>query len=255
MEKVFYTMSTTQGFDALDDDQLALLEDRLREARVLRTPRPAPAVPLRARALDTLEFLGIPTTPKVVAAVAEARTGVALDSRALASVRRDEQAAWRRDRDAGRPPAPRLAPGLHHEGIEPVRALLTVTSWDLPRRMVTPLSPRADHPALVLTLLAEADRLEAVDNDAAERVARLAARYAVGIPGAAPFASGPDARDALGRAATQEHARFAEDAATERAQAARRARIVDDTARVWGRSATTTTSEGAGRTRHRRSGA
>jgi hypothetical protein len=120
--------------------------------------------------------------------------------------------------------------------------------------MVTPLSPRADHPTVVLTLLDEADRLEAVDGDAADRVARLASRYAVGIPGAAPFASGPHARDALRHAAAEERARFAADAATERAQAARRAQMVDETALVWGRTATTS-SDRAGATRRRRTGA
>jgi hypothetical protein len=127
-----------------------------------------------------------------------------------------------------------LSPALHHELLEPVRALVTVSSWPLAVRIVTPHSPRHDHPVAVLALLDEADRLAEVDAVAADRVGALACRLAGGIAGASTFDTSPAGRALVRRAAVEERDRFAEDTESERAASARRAQMLQPPEQVWG---------------------
>src|SRR5262245_19063702 len=151
-------------------------------------------------------------------------------------MRRDDRNAWDRDVRAGRTPGPKIAPALHHEMLEPVRALLTLSTWPLTRRMVTPHSPRADHPTAILRLVEEADRLNELDAKGAGQLTALAARLAVGLPGGGGvIGQGPDAsRDHLRRVAETERDRFVEMATRERDEAAKRAINLSDSFRIWG---------------------
>jgi hypothetical protein len=231
-------LSTAGGLDELDTDSLELLQDLVTDTIRARTPSRPPRLPQRALALDALDVLGLPAMPRLVAWLVEARTGEPFDARALTTARRDDRVAWDRDRAAGRTPGPKLAPALHHERLEPVRALVTVSTWPLAQRIVTPHSTRADHPAALLAVLNEAERLADVEPEATEGLTRLASRLAIGLPGAPRRATADsEARDRLRKVATEEYARFADEATGEREASATRAQMIkDDAALVWGRT-------------------
>ena len=59
-----------------------------------RRPTLSKAPSVRERAIATVSELGVPSSPKLIAAYAEALTGEAFDLRAIASIRRDEQRSW-----------------------------------------------------------------------------------------------------------------------------------------------------------------
>lgn len=223
-------------FDALDDEQLAALGDAVRfESRRRAKPAP-PRVPRRLLAVDALELLYMPATPRLVSWVVTARTAEGLEPKLLTTIRRDDRAVWDRDVRAGRTPSQRIAPALHHEMLEPARALLTLSTWPLADRMVTPHSPRADHPAAILRLLDEAQRLDEFDAEGAGRITALAARLAVGLPGGGSLVGqGADApREELRHVAAVEHERFVEMATGERKQAAERLASLPGEFRIWG---------------------
>jgi hypothetical protein len=126
-------------------ERARLLSHRLAEARRKQThssaPPPAP-LPVRERVLWALDLLGVPSAVKTVAEVAGVRTNLEVDARQLASLRRSEQASFDAKPD-GR--AAYVVPALHHRRLDPMRGLLTSSSWSLRDRIVGPLSPRADH--------------------------------------------------------------------------------------------------------------
>src|SRR3954451_8363475 len=131
LEKLLASLSEAGGLDELDDATIAELSDRLKTVRSQRRRPSAPRLPARALALDALDVLTVPSTPRMIASVVEARTGNAFDARALTTARRDDRESWKRETNAGKPPAPTLSPALHPELIEPVRALVTNSAWDL----------------------------------------------------------------------------------------------------------------------------
>jgi hypothetical protein len=240
MRRLLMKLSSAASLDDLDTDSLELLEDLVSDTIRARTPTRPPRLPHRALALDALDVLGLPATPRLVAWLVEARTGEPFDGRALATARRDDRVTWERDRAAGRTPGPKLAPALHHERLEPLRALVTVSTWPLAQRIVTPHAARADHPAVLLAVLDEAERLADVEPEATERLTRLASRLAIGLPGAARSRIG-DAEDRgrLRKVATGELGRFVDEATAEREASVSRAQMIDDDAAlVWGRAHT-----------------
>jgi len=101
-----------------------------------------PTMSVREQVLAGLELLGVPAAPRTVAEAASARTGLPVDARQLASLRRSDQASWEALPD--RRPA-YLVPALHAARFEPLRGQLASSAWELSRRIVGPLSPRADH--------------------------------------------------------------------------------------------------------------
>lgn len=256
LQSLLRQIDAAGSLDDLDEHALAELAAHVKAARRRKNTSArlaGPRIPQRALALDALDVLGIPATPKMVTALVRARTGGTFDARALTTARRDDYDGWMRDTKAGRTPPPKVAPALHHEVLEPVRALVTNSTWPLPLRTVTPHSPRHDHPAAVLAMLDEAERLSDVDPAAATRVGELACRTAAGIPGANTFDMSPEGRDLIRRAAEQELARFADDTDAERDAAARRAQMLDRAQQVWGRGHQKT-SKPAERTASSRSG-
>lgn len=238
LRKVHAALCSGNGLDELDDDTLdELLAHISNERRARAQHRRTPSTPRRVVALDTLGLLGVPAPLKTLSAVALARSGTPLDGQALASTRRDERRAWFRERAGGATPVPRLAPALHHENVEPVRSLLTVSTWDLGRRVVTPHSARADRPAMVLALLDEADRLAGIDSHAASRLRLLACDMAAGIPGTSLRSTDSKDRATVRRAAVRELSRFATIAIDEQRAAAQAMLTYSDGARIWGRAA------------------
>jgi len=224
------------ALNELGDDQLEELLAAARAERRRRATPPGPRMSQRSVALDALDLIHLPSTPRLIAWVAEARSGVPFNPKNLTTGKRDDRARWERYRRDGRTPPPMFAPALSGSLFEPVRALLCLSTWPLESRVVTAHSPRADHPAALLAVLDEADRLAGYEPEAAKRLMNLASRLATGLPGG-HFDVVKDPV-VLRRVATEELGRFKEVVTDERSAAAKRAgMLADEGARIWGRSA------------------
>jgi hypothetical protein len=96
----------------------------------LRATQPGP--PIREVVLAALDELGWPQNARFLEEYLWAKRQLQLDSRAFASLRRDELRAWRRS------PGSRTAyivPALNPDGSANPR-WLTSSAWDLPRRVI-----------------------------------------------------------------------------------------------------------------------
>ena len=115
----------------LDQRREELIGELRRTASAgLRATRPGP--PIRQVVLDALDELGWPQNARFLEEYLWAKRQLQLDSRAFASLRRDELRAWHR------------APGARHAYIVPALNAdgtanprwLTSSAWDLPRRVI-----------------------------------------------------------------------------------------------------------------------
>jgi hypothetical protein len=206
---------------------------RLAIARIVRRSRSVGGGRLTAReqAISALAEMGVPSPPREIAEFHEARFSSGLDARALASVRRDEAAAWERDPSSR---AAFLVPALDVRFFRPVRGPLTLSSWELPQRLLGASSPRVDHLRLTVRLAELADRM---DGEPGQALTAMAARYAQTIPGAVE--AGLDAApQRIADAARRELAILAPQDDDERAKAASRAREqLQEAELMWGRDA------------------
>jgi hypothetical protein len=101
-----------------------------------RASRPGP--PIRAVVLTALDELGWPQNARFLEEYLWAKRELQLDSRAFASLRRDELRAWRRSPKAR---SAYIVPALNPDGSANPR-WLTSSAWDLPRRVVA--SPESE---------------------------------------------------------------------------------------------------------------
>ena len=95
-----------------------------------RASRPGP--PIRAVVLAALDELGWPQNARFLEEYLWAKRELQLDSRAFASLRRDELRAWRRSPKAR---SAYIVPALNPDGSANPR-WLTSSAWDLSRRVV-----------------------------------------------------------------------------------------------------------------------
>jgi hypothetical protein len=96
----------------------------------LRATTPGP--PIREFVLDALNELGWPQNARFLEEYLWAKRQLQLDSRAFASLRRDELRAWRRSPGAR---SAYIVPALNPDGSANPR-WLTSSAWDLPRRVI-----------------------------------------------------------------------------------------------------------------------
>jgi len=96
----------------------------------IRASRPGP--PIRAVVLAALDELGWPQNARFLEEYLWAKRQLQLDSRAFASLRRDELRAWRRSPGAR---SAYIVPALNPDGSANPR-WLTSSAWDLERRVV-----------------------------------------------------------------------------------------------------------------------
>ena len=96
----------------------------------LRATTPGP--PIREVVLDALNELGWPQNARFLEEYLWAKRQLQLDSRAFASLRRDELRAWRR---APGVRSAYIVPALNPDGSANPR-WLTSSAWDLPRRVI-----------------------------------------------------------------------------------------------------------------------
>lgn len=140
----------------------------------------APAMPARERALAGLELLGVPSRGGLLAVAAAARTGLTVEPRQLASLRRSELASWRAAPDS-RPAY--VVPALHDRRFEPLRGVIASSSWESWRRLVGPLSPRADHLRAAIRVAEHVVWAREHSVDVSARLERLCWRLARSVPG------------------------------------------------------------------------
>src|SRR6201996_3510858 len=115
----------------LDQQREELIGQLRRTASAgLRATTPGP--PIREVVLAALDELGWPQNARFLEEYLWAKRQLQLDSRAFASLRRDELRAWRRA--PGARPA-YIVPALNPDGSANPR-WLTSSAWDLPRRVI-----------------------------------------------------------------------------------------------------------------------
>ncbi|HEX5565720.1 MAG TPA: hypothetical protein VFY14_02065 [Streptomyces sp.] len=152
-------------------------------------PRPAPrekrshqaAVPVREQVHQALTLLGAPAAPKLISSVHEAFFSEPLVATRLASLRRDEERSFTAQGYA-RPYY--ICAALTHDRLTPARGLLAVSVWPLQRRVIGPLSPRADFLAHAIGTAEQIQRLTAAGHPPSDVAWQLLRRFALNIPGA-----------------------------------------------------------------------
>ncbi len=115
----------------LEQRREELLDELRRTASAgIRAARPGP--PIRQVVLSALDELGWPQNARFLEEYLWAKCELQLDSRAFASLRRDELRAWRRSPGAR---SAYIVPALNPDGSANPR-WLTSSAWDLSRRVV-----------------------------------------------------------------------------------------------------------------------
>ena len=115
----------------LDQQREELIGQLRRTASAgLRATTPGP--PIREVVLEALDELGWPQNARFLEEYLWAKRQLQLDSRAFASLRRDELRAWRRSPGAR---SAYIVPALNPDGSANPR-WLTSSAWDLPRRVI-----------------------------------------------------------------------------------------------------------------------
>jgi hypothetical protein len=137
-------------------------------------------LPARLQATHVLTWLAVPSPPRLVIQVHAALFPVSdLTTGVLARLLRDDERSYR----AGRPPAAyHLCPALTAARLAPAHGLVALSAWPLERRIVGPLSRRADTLAVTARVADEAARRAG----ASRLVSSLLRELAADLPGA-PF--------------------------------------------------------------------
>ena len=216
--------------------ELRTLEDAWDDAVESLAPEPETAptqrdgasiLPLREQVHSALTLLSVPAAPKLIAQVYNACFGGDINSAKLTSLRRDEERSFR-SAPFARPYY--LCAALTADRLAPVRGLLAISTWQLDRRIIGPLSPRVDFLTAAVSIAEHIDRLPGIDHNAA----RLLWLFAENIPGAAD-GIGSAKPDTVIRAARSELLTHQPVDRSHREAAAARARTqLDDTDRLFG---------------------
>lgn len=222
---------------AAEHSQL-LTEWRLARARVAETSSPYAGLvgqrPLREQVLDILEELGVPASPRVISELAVARYGRPLPASRFASLRRDEERAFRKD-PLSRPAW--VVPALTAQGLTSIPRIVASSAWPAERRLIGARTLRANHLRTLLALLAMHERSQRTGiAPAMAHLESMILSFAQTVPGAVE----PGKR--------LEHPRVAEAARAELAHiektdleecqaAARRLERLPELHRLWGQPA------------------
>lgn len=198
-----------------------------------RTITQGPAA--RSKALAALKVAQRPVAGRLLADIARARFGFEIETRALASVRRDELRSWRAyqghpDKAATKPDL--IVSALSYDRFTPERGMLALSSWDLSVRIVAPASGRVDvlHVACNLARACIASSAESWTDD----VARVAGRIGLSTKPFAGTLALPTPQQVL-EAASDELDVIAPSDLRDREEAAERAaRVLDDEDQLFG---------------------
>ncbi|MFC8389825.1 MULTISPECIES: hypothetical protein [unclassified Streptomyces] len=218
---------------ALDAEEAAAPEPGEQRSPIrAAAPRPAPrekrstqgAVPIREQVHQSLTLLGAPAAPKLISSVYEAFFTEPLVATKLASLRRDEERSFSAQGYA-RPYY--ICAALTHDRLTPARGLLAVSVWPLERRVIAPLSPRADFLTHAVGTAEQIQRLTTAGHPPSDTAWQLLRRFALNIPGAYESDDIDPAR-VISAARTEAAVHQESDTAERRAAADRaRARLTD----------------------------
>ena len=151
---------------------------RLGQQKVSR-PTVSKSPSARDRVVSALTELNVPSSPKLIAAFSEARSGAPFDQRALASIRRDERRSW----ESGSRRDTYVLPTLEGPWFTAGRGRVVLSHWPLWQRIVGPLSPRVDHLKVCLRTVDQCEA-KASDPEMADRMCKLLRDLARTVPDA-----------------------------------------------------------------------
>lgn len=214
--------------------ELAWLKARRLGQRQAKRPALSRVPSVRERAVAAVTELNLPSSPRLIAAYSQARTGEPFDVRAIASIRRDEYRSW----TSGSRRDTYLVPSLEGPWLVAGRGRFALSHWSLSQRIIGPLSPRVDHLRVCLHLVAQIESLDK-SNDACARLRALLAEYARSIPDALEDAwssAGQELDTGRVRAATVAELDLieADDENWRKREAERAGRSLSDEQQIWG---------------------
>ncbi|MFH8441453.1 hypothetical protein ACH4D3_09520 [Streptomyces sp. NPDC018026] len=151
-------------------------QPRTRRTRPTQSP-----IPVREQVHQSLTLLGAPASPKLISSTYEAFFTEPLVATKLASLRRDEERSFSAQGYA-RPYY--ICAALTHDRLVPARGLLALSTWPVERRIIGPLSPRADFLTHAVGTAEQLQRLSKAGHPAPDAAWRLLRRFALTIPGA-----------------------------------------------------------------------
>ena len=178
---------TQRAWDALvsppeTDEQLVALGSSASSAWTAHTAPAAAMLPAREMVHRVLMLLQVPASSKLITEVHAAFFPEALPSSRLSSLRRDEERSYKAAPNS-RPYY--LVPALTYDLLAPARGLVTISTWPMERRMIGPLSPRADFLTATIKVAGAVGTPPGTGATTATPAARrLLARFALNIPGA-----------------------------------------------------------------------
>ncbi|MEU1375430.1 hypothetical protein ABZ442_17465 [Streptomyces triculaminicus] len=160
-----------------------------------RAERPEESLPVvtpttaRDAVRMALTDVGAPLDPKQIQlwGTAKYRTSFAT-SRAVYSLRRDEQRAWRQNPD-GR--FFYICPAISHDTLAPARAALTVSTWEDEARILSPYTPRVAYLKLVLATAAAVKECPEAGPGDRRQLELLLAKLARPLPNLPPRLADP----------------------------------------------------------------
>jgi hypothetical protein len=198
-----------------------------------RKERPAQgAIPVREQVHQSLTLLGAPASPKLISSTYEAFFTEPLVATKLASLRRDEERSFTAQGYA-RPYY--ICAALTHDRLVPARGLLALSTWPVERRIIGPLSPRADFLTHAIGTAEQIQRLTTAGHPAPDAAWRLLRRFALTIPGAVDAAaSEPDPARVIAAAQAEAAVHQQEDDQQRRAAAQRARTQLADVQQLFG---------------------
>jgi hypothetical protein len=187
--------------------------------------------PLREQVLDVLEEIGVPASPRVISEVAAARYGCPLPVARFASLRRDEERAWRKD-PLSRPAW--VVPALSAQGLTAIPRIVASSAWPPERRLIGARTLRTNHLLTLLALLKACDRAaHADDTRALEHLRTIVISFAQTVPGALEPGAMPD-HDRIRKASELELGHIELLDLKERQAAAARLKRLPELQQLWG---------------------
>ncbi len=215
-----------------------LTEWRLARAHVAEPSSPYARLvgqrPMREQVLDILEELGAPASPRVISEIAVARYGRPLPASRFASLRRDEERAFRKD-SLSRPAW--VVPALTARGLTAIPRIVASSAWPAERRLIGARTLRANHLRILLALLSMHERAQLTGTaQATAHLESMILSFAQTVPGAVEPGKRPE-HTRLAEAARAELAHIEKTDLEERQAAARRLERLPEPHRLWGRPA------------------
>jgi hypothetical protein len=234
------------------DHTRLLTEWRLMKARVAQSSfaysspdnRLVGQRPMREQVLDILEELGVPASPRLISEIAVAHYGRPLPASRFASLRRDEERAYRKDA-LSRPAW--VVPALSAQGLTSIPRIVATSAWSSERRLIGARTLRANHLRTVLVLLSIQERTRQASNPGATaHLDAMILAFAQTVPRAVePGQQIEPLR--IREAAKAELALIDEMDLDERRTAAHRLANLQQLHQLWGRPALIEVQEVAGR--------